>query len=159
MTLMDSQKYDESRERRRRNLIIVAVVVVLILAWTAYHFRHYPERRAVAQFLEQLQKQNYEAAYGIWFHDPDWKQHQQKYSNYGYADFYRDWGPGGEWGLIRSYEVDCSYSPSDSSGVIVQATVNKRLEHPYFWVQKSDHTLSFSPNEVQCGNWFGWLTE
>src|SRR5207248_9364453 len=58
MTLMDSQNYDEARDRRRRKLIIIAVVVVLILAWTAYHFRHYPERKAVAQFLEQLQKQN-----------------------------------------------------------------------------------------------------
>jgi len=43
--------------------------------------------------------------------------------------------------------------------VIVQVTVNGRAEHPYVWVQKSDKTLSFSPSEIQCGNWWAWLVE
>ena len=29
-----------------------------------------------------LQNQNYEAAYGIWFHDPQWKQHPERYKKY-----------------------------------------------------------------------------
>jgi hypothetical protein len=43
--------------------------------------------------------------------------------------------------------------------VIVQATVNHRAEHAYVWVDKSDRTLHFSPNQIECGNWFGWVTE
>lgn len=157
MTLLDAQRYDEARARRRRNLIIITIIAALVLAWVAYHMRNYPERHAVAQFLSDLQNKNYEAAYGVWFHDPDWKQHSQKYANYAYNDFYRDWGPGGEWGVINSHNVDCSLG--SGSGVIVQSTINNRAEHPYLWVSKSDKTLSFSPTEIQCGNWFAWLLE
>jgi hypothetical protein len=157
MTLLDAQQYDPARDRRRRNRIIVLVVAVLICAWVAYHFRAYPERAAVGRLFAALQKQDYEAAYATWFRDPDWKQHKEKYSSYPFNDFYRDWGPGGEWGLVKSYHVDCSLSPGN--GVIVQVTVNGRAQHAYVWVQKSDKTLSFSPNEIECGNWWMWATE
>ena len=43
--------------------------------------------------------------------------------------------------------------PARGNGVIVQVTVNDRTEHAYVWVEKSDRTLSFSPNEIDCGNW------
>jgi len=95
----------------------------------------------------------------VWFRDPEWKQHPNKYSAYQFNDFYRDWGPGGEWGLIKSYAIDCSLSPGGGSGVIVQATVNSRAEHAYVWVEKANKTLSFSPNEIECGNWWTWVTE
>jgi hypothetical protein len=157
MTLLDAQQYDEARDRRRRNRIVIAILVVLVAAWVAYHFRYYPERRVAARFFEALQKQQFETAYAIWQNDPEWKQHPNKYPNYGYNDFYRDWGPGGEWGIIKNYSIDCSLAPG--SGVIVQVTVNGRSEHAYVWVQKSDKTISFSPSEIQCGNWFAWLTE
>ena len=159
MTLMDAQQYDVARDRRRRIWIAVIIIVVLAGAWVAYHLRDYPERHAVGKFFAALQGQNYEAAYGVWFHDPDWKQHSNKYSAYPFNDFHRDWGPGGEWGLVKSYAVDCSLSPGGGSGVIVQVTVNDRAEHAYIWAQKSDKTLSFSPNEIQCGNWWAWVTE
>ncbi len=158
MTLLDAKQYDDRPSRRRRRIIIVSVIVILLAAWLVYHFRHYPERASVNKFFAALQKQDYDSAYGIWFHDPDYRSHPQKYSNYQFNDFYRDWGPGGEWGLIKNYAVDCSLAPG-SSGVIVQVTVNGRADHPYVWVDKADKTLSFSPNEIQCGNWWAWLTE
>lgn len=154
---MDAQRYDETRDRRRRNLIIVGVIVALILAWAGYHLRNYPERRAADKFFATLQRGDIEGAYGVWFRDPDWKQHPAKYSNYNFGDFHQDWGPASEWGPIKSYSIDCSYS--SGSGVIVQATVNQRTQHAYVWVDKSDKTLHFSPNEIDCGNWWGWLTE
>ena len=157
MTLMDAEQFDAARERRRRRLILLLICLILIGAWTAYHFRNYPHRRAVDKFFDALQAQKYEGAYGIWYNDPNWRQRPQQYSKYAYDDFYRDWGPGGEWGLIKSHSVDCSLSTD--SGVIVQITVNQRAEHAYLYVLKSDKTLSFSPNEIQCGNWLGWLTE
>jgi hypothetical protein len=159
MTLLDSQQYDPTRDRRRRTRIIVTLLVVLAAAWLIYHFRHYPERKVAGQFFAQLQHQNYESAYAVWFQDPQWRQHPEKYSQYQYNDFYRDWGPGGEWGLVKSYAVDCSLSPGGGSGVIVQVTVNSRIEHAYVWVEKANRTLSFSPTEVQCGNWWTWVTE
>ncbi len=154
---MDAQQYDEARDRRRRNLIIGAVFAGLILAWVAYHLRNYPERRAVDKFFATLQQQDIEKAYAIWQEDSEWKQHTDRSSKYGFGDFSRDWGPAGDWGKIKSYSVDCSYS--SGSGVIVQVTVNGRAEHAYVWVDKSDKTLHFAPTEIDCGNWWGWLTE
>jgi hypothetical protein len=154
---MDAQKFDEGRARRRRNLIIIGIVAALVLAWVAYHVRNYPERHSVDKFFAALEHQNVEDAYGIWFRDPGWKQHPSKYSSYSYSEFNQDWGPASEWGAIKSYSIDCSYS--SGNGVIVQATVNNRAQHAYVWVDKSDKTLHFSPNEIDCGNWFGWLTE
>jgi hypothetical protein len=111
----------------------------------------------VDKFFAAIERQNLEGAYAIWFKDPDWKQHPTKYSSYSFAEFSQDWGPASEWGVLKSYSVDCSYS--SGNGVIVQATVNHRTQHAYVWVKKSDKTLHLSPNEIDCGNWFGWLTE
>jgi hypothetical protein len=157
MTLMDAQQYDESRSRRRRNFIIVGVFVVLILAWVVYHLRNYPERRAADKFFTALQNQNIEGAYALWLQDSNWKQQPQKYTQYSYGDFSQDWGPSGQWGIIKSHLINCSLS--SGSGAIVQVTVNGRAEHAYVWVDKGNKTLHFSPNEIDCGNWFGWLTE
>lgn len=159
MTLMDAQAYDAGRARRRTAWISAVIILGLVLAWVAYHLRHHSERAAVNNFFAALQKQDYQTAYGIWFNDPEWKQHAIKHHDYSFFDFNRDWGTGGEWGLIKSYSVDCSLSPGNGSGVIVQISVNDRVQHAYVWVQKQDKTLSFSPNEIQCGNWWAWFTE
>jgi hypothetical protein len=157
MTLMDAQPFDNQRARRRRGRLISGIIIALFLIWLAYHLRNHPERSAVDKFFSALQHGNVEGAFGVWNHDPDWKQHPEKYSKYGYAEFDSDWGPTGEWGIIRSHAIDCSYS--SGSGVIVQVTINDRTKHAYVWVDKSDKTLHFSPDEIECGNWWGWMTE
>jgi hypothetical protein len=157
MTLLDAKQYDFARARRRRNTIIIAVIFAVFIAWFAYHERNHSQRQAVRDFFAALQSKTYEQAYSIWQRDPDWKQHPQKFPNYPYSDFYTDWGPGGQWGLVKSYKVDCSLSTG--SGVIVQATVNDRSERSNIWVDKSNKSLSFPPSEIQCGNWWAWLTE
>ena len=146
MTLLDAEQYDPSRERWRRLKIGGVVALVLVLAGVAWLNRNWIEERAVDRFFTALEQKNYEAAYGIWMHDPQWRQHGDRYSQYPFNDFYRDWGPGGEWGLIKSHKIYGSINPSGgSSGVIVDVIVNERTEHARIWVQKSDKTLSFSP--------------
>jgi hypothetical protein len=146
MTLLDATQYDEAAAKRRRNKVASAVVLLLIVVWLVWWYRYYPEERIVDHFFAALQRQDYEAAYAIWMHDPDWKQHQQKYSNYPYKEFFRDWGPGGEWGLVKSHKIYASGTPKGGgSGVIVEVVVNDRAEHARLWVQKSDRTLTFSP--------------
>lgn len=157
MTLIDAQQYDDARARRRRNRIIAGVIIGLILAFFAYHYRNFPQRHLADKFFTALQQQNFEQAFAIWNHDPDWKQHPEKFSTYSYGDFQRDWGTSSEWGIIKSHQIDCSYA--SGSGAIIQVTVNQRAEHAYVWVDKSDTTIHFSPNEIDCGNWWGRLTE
>jgi hypothetical protein len=159
MSLLDAKQYDPMRDRRRRVWIAMSIVLLLIAAWSIYHARDYPQRKAVSKFFTALQNKDYEGAYAVWFQDSAWRQHPQTYAQYPFNDFYRDWGPGGEWGIINSYSVDCSLPSNGGSGVIVQVTVNSRLEHAYVWTDKGNKTLSFSPNEIECGNWWGWVTE
>jgi hypothetical protein len=147
MTLLDAPKYDPARDRRRMVRIIVSAVVILVLAVFAWFFRYWPEEHVVNKFFAAIQKQDYENAYGIWMHDPQWKEHPAQYARYPYKDFYTDWGPGGEWGLVKSFEIYASGTPpgKSSSGIIVEVIVNGRAEHARVWVDKSDKTLGFSP--------------
>ena len=146
MTLLDAKQFDEAASKRRRNLIAGIVVAVLLVGYFAWEFRNYPEERIADHFFAALQKQDYEKAYGIWMHDAEWRQHPQNYKQYPYNEFYTDWGPGGEWGLIKSYKIYASGTPpGGGSGVVVEVEVNQRAEHARVWVQKSDKTMTFSP--------------
>ena len=146
MTLLDAKEFDYGRQRRRRIRIASIVVLALVIVGLAWEYHNWPEEHVVDKFFDTLQQQNYEAGYAIWLNDPNWKQHPQKYTQYSYTDFYNDWGPGGEWGLIKSHDIYGSGAPrGGSSGVIVEVVVNGRSEHARVWVEKSDKTLSFSP--------------
>ncbi len=149
MTLLDAKEYDEQRAHKRNVRIIWTVAIVLILAGLGWWFRYWPQERMVGHFFENLQKQDYNAAYGLWMHDPDWKQHPQEHAKYPFGDFIRDWGQGGEWGLIKTYKVyGASTCPGPASGVVVDVIVNDRTQHAQVWVEKSDKTLSFPPCEL-----------
>ena len=154
MTLLDAKEVDHERERTRRNRIILIVAVILVVAGLWWWFRYWPQERIVGHFFEAVQKQDYKAAYGIWQHDPEWEKHPDSKAirQYPFADFYRDWGPGGEWGLIKTYKVygasKCPSTVTSGTGIVVDVIVNDRVQHAQVWVQNSDHTLSFPPCEL-----------
>lgn len=146
MTLLDAQEYDYARARRRRIRIASIVVLALIIVGLAWEYHNWPEEHVVDKFFDALQQKNYDGAFAIWVEDPNWKQHPEKFKQYSYNDFYNDWGPGGEWGLVKSHDIYASGTPrGGGSGVIVEVVVNGRSEHARVWVEKSDKTLSFSP--------------
>jgi hypothetical protein len=146
MTLMDAKEYDEAGARRRKLRIVTIVGTLLVLGFLAYQFRYWPEERLVDKFFAALQRQDFETAYAIYRADPVWKQHAQQHSDYPYSDFYRDWGPGGEWGLVKTYKVYASGEcPKGGSGVVVEVIVNDRHEHEQVYVQKKEKTFSPSP--------------
>ena len=149
MTLLDAQEYDQGKARRRTKRIVSSIVVLVIILFVGWWFRYWPEERIVGHFFEALQKQDYKAAYGMWMNDPGWEQHPQQHAKYSYGDFYRDWGPGGEWGLIKTEKVyGASTCPGPGSGVVVDVVVNDRAQHAQVWVEKSDKTLSYPPCEL-----------
>jgi hypothetical protein len=147
MTLLDAQPYNPAKARKRKIKITITVVVVVVLAGLAWMYRNWPQEHAVDKFFAALQAKDYETAYGLYYNDPGWRQHQQKYPQYTYADFYRDWGPGGEWGLIKSHRIYGSVSTkgSSSGGVVVEVIVNDRAEHARMFVQRSDKTITVYP--------------
>jgi hypothetical protein len=146
MTLMDAKEYDEAGARRRRRRIVGIIGTLLVIAFLLYQFRFWPEEHLVDKFFAALQKQDYETAYGLYMADRAWKQHPQAHSLYPYNEFYRDWGPGGEWGIVRSYKLYATGEcPHGGSGVIVEVIVNQRAEHEQVYVQKKEKTFSPSP--------------
>jgi len=152
MTLLDAKQYDPEKSRKKRNRIISAILIVIVLAFLGWWFRYWPQERVVGHFFQALQKRDYNQAYGIWMHDPDWQKNPQKHAKYPFNDFYRDWGPGGEWGLVKSYKVygasKCPNQGGDSSsGVVVDVVVNDRTEHAQVCYENSDHTLGYPPCE------------
>jgi hypothetical protein len=149
MTLLDAKEPDLGKERKRKKRIISAVVLAVILLCLVWWFRYLPEEHIVGKFFDALQKQDYNAAYGIWMHDPEWRKHPDRYPRYPFGDFYRDWGPGGEWGIIKTQRVfGAATCPGGGSGVVVDVVVNDRATHAQVWVEKSDHTLSYPPCDL-----------
>lgn len=149
MTLLDAKAYDPEKDRKRKVRIISAIVIALVLLSLGWWFRYWPEEHIAGTFFAALQKQDYNAAYGIWMHDPQWQQHPDQHPRYPFNEFYRDWGPGGEWGLVKTEKVfGASRCPGGGTGVVVDVVVNDRAQHAQVWVEKSDHTLSFPPCEL-----------
>lgn len=150
MTLLDAKEFNpekESRRKKRLILIISVVVVLLILGWW---FRYWREEHIVNNFFAALKKQDFKTAYGIWQHDPNWAQHPSEYPKYPFNEFYQDWGPGGQWGVIKTAKVNgaAPCPPPPSSGILVDVIVNDRVEHAQVWVEKSSHTLGYPPCEL-----------
>jgi Tfp pilus assembly protein PilE len=157
MALLDAKEYDP-RPRQRLIRLIVAAVVVAILAVVGYFmFRYQGEKNAINNFFAAVEAKNFEKAYGIYNADPDWKQHPEKYSNYSYNQFYLDWGPQGDYGVINAHHIDCVVEPKarnfqSPSGVIVVVRINNRADRTEsLWVEKRSDAISEAPDKAYCG--------
>ena len=149
MTLFQAPTYDPSRDKRRKQIIIVAVLCILLLAYLGYHFRNWREERVVDHFFEAIEHKDYESAYALWMADPNWKQHPEKYKNYPFGAFELDWGPTGEYGTISRHRIAQAITPKGGgSGVIVVAFLNDRKQPVALWVEKKDHSMTYSPQEA-----------
>jgi hypothetical protein len=146
MTLMDARPPDLARERRRNIMVALLVALVLVLAGLLWEFRYWREEHTADKFFLALQQRDYERAYGIYLADPNWKRHAQQHAKYPFEEFYQDWGPGGEWGLIKTYKIEAAGNcPGGGSGVVVQVIVNGRADRARVYVEKSDKTISTPP--------------
>ena len=149
MTLLDAKEFDPEKDSRKRKRIILIVAVLLILLGLGWWFRNLREELIVRSFFTALQKQDFKTAYAIWQHDPKWAQHSDEYAKYPFNEFYQDWGPSGQWGVIKTAKVNGSANcPPPSSGILVDVIINDRVEHAQVWVERSNHTLSYPPCEL-----------
>jgi hypothetical protein len=142
-TIFTAGEYDPAKERRKRKRILAIVCAVLIVGGLGYLFRNWRYEYRVNQFFTLLQQGNYPQAYGLWTADPNWQQHPQRHQLYPFTEFYQDWGPGGDWGLIHSHRI--VGSAAKGSGVIVAVRLNDRVDPVRLWVEKKDQSLTWSP--------------
>lgn len=155
MSLLDAKEYDPRPAQRRNRLIVIAVLIVLVIAGVWWFFRFWPEEQVLNSFFQAIEQKNFEAAYGIYNHDPSWEQHPDKYKDYPFGQFMLDWGPSGDYGQITSHHIDCATEPHKSgfesaSGVILVVTINNRAEPVSMWVEKKAKTITMSPIKAVC---------
>ncbi len=143
-SIFSAQSYDPAKAKRNRLIIAGVAFGILLAVYLYFQFRNWPEERVVNKFFQALEVRDYEKAYSIWMNDPNWKQHPNAHPRYKYGDFYLDWGPGGEYGLIKSHKIDGT--KRTGSGVVVVVTVNERTQKARFWVERSDKTMSYPPD-------------
>jgi hypothetical protein len=155
MALLDAKEYDPRPAQRRRRLLAIVVIVAVVAFLIWWFFRFYPEDRVINHFFEAIQHKDYDTAYGLYFADPEWKQHPQKYNQYPLPQFLLDWGPSSEYGVITSHNIECTVQPPSKAyrsptGVIVVVRINKRPDTVSMWVEKKSKSISLSPQEVVC---------
>lgn len=155
MGLMDAKEYDPRPAQRRWRLLVTALVLVIAAFLVWWLFRFYPEKKVINKFFAAIEHKDYDTAYGLYFADPEWKQHPQKYNQYPLPQFMLDWGPSSEYGTITSHKIECTTEPPSKAyrsptGVIVVVSVNNRPETTSMWVEKKSKSISLSPQEVLC---------
>jgi len=161
MTLLNAPEYDSRRDARIRNMWIAAGVLVLLLIVIGmggfvlghgWFFSNLPAEHKVNKFFDALEAKDYAKAYGIWWNDPEWQQHPQKY-DYTLGRFTEDWTSASPVnGPILSHHVDISRTDGSGmfgSGIIVAVRVNG--DHKVFmYVIRKDGTLAWpAPHILQ----------
>jgi hypothetical protein len=158
MSLLDAPEFDEKKEARKHStlvgsgVLIAAIVVLAIAGFLMGHgwlFMNLPVEHKVGTFLSALQAQDYSKAYGIFYNDPGWQQHPDKYKDYPLQRFTEDFSTESDWkGPVTAFHVD--FSKRDTTGTVVAATINGST-HLTLKYQRADGTLAFFPYELTRG--------
>jgi hypothetical protein len=158
MTLLNAPEFNAKRESRNRNILIGSGLVVVVLGLIAlggfvlghgWFFINLPTEHRVDIFLSALQAKDYPRAYGIFYNDPDWQQHPQKYKDYPLERFTEDFTTQSDWKApVNSYHVD--FSRRDKTGTVVASTINGTTNLTLHYSPK-DGTLAFFPYVLTRG--------
>ena len=151
MTLMDAPKYDPARARKRRNIVIALIVIAVLGAVGTWWFWNWPEEHRVNTFLATVESGDLAKAYGIWNNDPDWQQHPERYKVYDFNQFQKDWGPGSQYGQIRSHKIIIARSMGN--GVVMGVDINGGKTPVFLWVNGETKRIGFSPVELYRAIW------
>jgi hypothetical protein len=123
-------------EGRRETIVwrlIAAVAALLIVSGLVYYvFKNHHEQALVKDFLGQLRRQDYPAAYRVWG-----CSNPKNCSGYPYDKFLEDWGP--KAGANQDLRI--VDSESCHRGVII--SLDGRDDR--LWVDSGANAISFSP--------------
>jgi len=126
-------------------LVVLAVLLFLAL-------RYHTEKATVHKFLSAVVAGDFQSAYRVW----------KPGSSYSFEDFMNDWGPKGEYGPVKSFELREAHQTRNASGVVVTVAVSPYSPFPdardaksrdtqeiRLWVETSDQSMSYAPPEFQ----------
>jgi len=137
-TLMDAQPPKPPSGIRKYVSLPVLILTILLLTifagLVAFKFWNFRQEHAVTRFMQQLEQGNYQEAYRLW----------QPAPSYSYRDFYHDWGPLGDYGKIREFEILGSESEGDMVDVTVQ--INHQTPLLHLKVDRKTLGMAYSPD-------------
>jgi hypothetical protein len=136
--------YGEGFEQRaKRTKLIVAIVLIALFGGGGIYIalRNYRQKAQVKQFVELLQKGDYNGAYRLWG-----CTESKPCPDYPFNKFMEDWGPKSKYAQIASFRI--AKSQACGSGVIVTVDLGQN-RNDQLWVETSDMTIGFSPM-VEC---------
>jgi hypothetical protein len=165
MTLLDAPKYDAARARRNRQVLWISVGVFVALFigfwvgaghpvdWPWNWMTHLRGRSTINTFLSDVEHNDLAAAYGIWNHDPDWRQHPDKLGSYSFERFQQDWSsnsPENEYGSIQTHKIVAARMSGNVLlvGTLINGHKSKAL---FLNFDPKSRQLGFSPVELYLG--------
>jgi len=137
------QAYEGQAERQHRRMQMVKRVVLWgLLAAIAgsiafYSLRTRSQEQVVKQFLDDLQRQQYQEAYRLWGCTQD---APCKY--YPPEEFTQDWGPSSRYAHAAALKVE--HVDFCNDGVVFDVAY-PNAENIGLWVQRSSNAISFAP--------------
>lgn len=137
------EAYGSSEEQKARRgtlvkrgiLLLFGLLIAVGLAYLLFH--NYPEEKQVKGFLDDLRRQDYQAAYQRWGCTG-----ATPCRDYPFQKFMDDWGPKGSHSDVASAHI--GMSQSCGTGVILRADY-KGAEPVPLWVERGNHVISFAP--------------
>jgi hypothetical protein len=120
---------DQRRERIVKWSLIIGISTLLLLIIGYYTFRTHTQERVMAQFIDDLQHQQYMEAYKLW-------GCPQNCRLYPADEFLKDWGPGSKMAKASDFKIqhvdycgdgvvfDLSYPNTDDIGLWVNRSTN-----------------------------------
>lgn len=165
MTLLDAPVFDAARDRRRQAILYSVLGLCLVLFvgdwlisgmpvdWPWNWWTHFRGRTTANRFLDAVEQNDLAKAYGVWVHDPDWRQHAAKYGAYPFDKFQQDWSPtssGNDYGAIKTHKVVAARISGNVlvMGIMINGLKSKALFLNY---DPQTHVLGFSPVELYLG--------
>jgi hypothetical protein len=128
-------------------LLVLGTVLFLLL-------RFHTEKATVNQFFSQVIAGDFQTAYRTW----------KPSSSYSFTDFMGDWGPNGEYGPVKSFELRSARMPANASGVVVTVELSSSVPFPEkddpksrankevrLWIESSDQSMSYAPSQLLGG--------
>ena len=149
MTLLDAPQYNATRAKRNRNIIIAVIVVVIVGGFCTFWFWTWPSQHRISVFLSTVESGDFNKAYAMWNHDPNWQQHPQQYSAYDFNQFKKDWGPMSDYGTIKSHKI--LMAKSVGNGVVAGVDINGGKTPLFLRVDDKTKQIGFSPVELYVG--------
>lgn len=149
MTLLDAPTYNAGRARLIRNSIIAALIAIVVIAAATWWFWDWPEEHRINKFFAAVEAKDFNKAYGMWNNDANWQQHPERYQPYNMDQFMKDWGPGSDYGVIRSHQI--VITKTVGNGVVMGVDINGGKTPLFLRVDHKTKEIGFSPIELYVG--------